>query len=72
MDKNIELFIKDINKKRLSGGWYMFNGIVNNKSVVIKGYKTWLQIFKVNDYTVPCAMEISVKEFKELLLKGVS
>lgn len=64
-------FIKEVNSRRLSGGWYGFNGVVNNKEVIIKGYKTWLQIFKVNGYSIPSGYDLKVSEFKEVLTKGV-
>ena len=44
----IETIIKDINKlrKNTSNGWYIYHNYDFN--IHIKGYKTWLQIYKIN------------------------
>ena len=63
MDNSLEHII---NKLRLQnkGNWYFRSFMHNNKPVDIKGFGTWLQIFRVNgiDYSSP--MEQSVKAFK--------
>lgn len=69
---NTEQFIKEVNNKRLQGGWYFFSDIVNGHAVSIKGYKTWLQIFLVDGYNVSTTMDISVRDFKEVLAKAVN
>ena len=62
-------FVKILNTLRLQnkGKWYAWESIVNNKTVQIKAYATWLQIFKVNGLFVPTCSDISVTDFKKLL-----
>ena len=67
-------FIKTVNSLRLEnkGKWYTFVGVVNDKSVVIKAYGTWLQVFKVDGLIVPTVSDISIKDFKEILGNSVN
>ena len=66
-------FIKAINTLRLSNKnkWYTWQGIVDNKQVALKGYGTWLQIFRIDGLTVPTLSDISVADFKKLLSDNV-
>lgn len=66
-------FIKTVNSLRLANknSWYSWQGIVNDKTVRLKGYKTWLQVFEVNGLCVPTVMDISVSDFKKLLSDNV-
>ena len=66
-------FVKTLNTIRLQnkGKWYNWSGTVNNKTVQIKGYGTWLQIFKVDGLIVPTCSDISVSDFKKLLSDNV-
>ena len=66
-------FIKTINSLRLANknSWYMWQGIVENKTVRLKAYKTWLQIFEVEGLRVPTVSDISVSDFKKLLSDNV-
>ena len=66
-------FVKILNTLRLQskGNWYTWSGTVNNKTVQIKGYATWLQIFKVDGLIVPTRLYISVTDFKKLLSDNV-
>ena len=66
-------FVKTLNALRLQnkGKWYNWVGTVNNKTVQIKGYGTWIQIFRVDDLTIPTVSEISVVDFKKLLSDNV-
>ena len=66
-------FIKTVNGLRLANknSWYTWQGIVNNKTVRLKAYKTWLQIFEVDGLRIPTVMDISVGEFKKLLSDNV-
>ena len=68
--KDTESFIKDINKMRLANKnkWFLFQGVVNFKTVQVKCYNAWLQIYKVNYAGL---MDINVKDFKEALRRGV-
>lgn len=61
MDK-LEL-LQILKTKRLSGSWYTFLGVVEDKSIRIKGYKTWLQIYKVNSIDYSNCMDRKVTEF---------
>jgi len=60
-------FINHINmmRRRNKNAWYTWTGTVERKTVIVKGYGTWLQIFKVDsiDYSNP--MERSVGEFED-------
>lgn len=66
-------FIKTINSLRLANkcNWYTWQGTVNDKTVRLKAYKTWLQIFEVDGLRIPTVMDISVGEFKKLLSDNV-
>lgn len=66
-------FIKTVNGLRLASknSWYTWQGIVENKTVRLKGYKTWLQIFEVEGLRVPTVSDISVSEYKKLLSDNV-
>lgn len=66
-------FIKTVNQLRLANknSWYSWQGTVNNKTVRLKAYKTWVQIFEVDGLRIPTVMEISVTEFKKLLSDNV-
>lgn len=66
-------FVKTLNTLRLQnkGRWYTWSGTVNNKTVQIKAYATWLQIFKVEGLSVPTVSDISVSEYKKLLSDNV-
>lgn len=67
-------FVATINKLRLTNkdGWYQFIGTVNGKDVEIKGYKTWLQVFLVDGLRLNTISDISVKNFKDELTRGVT
>ena len=69
---NIE-FVKILNNIRLQnkGKWYTWQGIVNGKTVQIKAYATWLQIFRIDGFIVPTCSDISVSDFKKLLSDNV-
>lgn len=47
---NVKDFIREINQLRLDNkeAWYEWQGEVEGKSVRLKGYATWLQVFKVD------------------------
>ena len=62
-----EEFVKEMKQKRLTGSWYQFVGIVDGKSVRLKGYKTYLQIYEIDGIRYGGRMDISVKEFNEEL-----
>ena len=72
---NKDDFIKDINRarKNSNGGWYFWQGVVNdNKFISIKGYGTWLQVYKVNNIDCAGNMDVSVKKFNETLAEGLT
>lgn len=67
-----EEFVKTINDlRKATKSWYTWAGIVGGREVYIKGYKTWLQIFRVGALTVSSPMDIPVKEFLKNLKEGV-
>ena len=65
----VDFFVDTINKLRLSSPnkWYQWGGVVSGKKIEIKGFGTWLQIFRVDGMNVPTGMDISVGEFKKKL-----
>lgn len=69
----VEEFVKHINQKRLDSRnttrWYGFIGEVDGHRVRVKGYKTWLQIFQVDNFNYSNPMDRKVGQFKEDLLK---
>ena len=71
---NEENFIKTINNLRIENKnkWYFWEGIVNNKNVQIKGFKTWLQIYTIDGIDNSNCMERTVTQFKEDLLKPLT
>ena len=66
-------FIKTVNNLRLQnkGKWYVWQGTVNNKTVQLKGFNTWLQIFKVEGLQCGNCLDRSVKDFKNDLASAV-
>ena len=66
-------FVKTINSLRLANKnkWYTWTGLVNGKMIQIKAYATWLQIFKVDNISVPTCSDSSVTEFKKVLSDNV-
>lgn len=70
---NTQEFVKLINSLRLENKnkWYTWQGVVNGKTVIIKAYGTWLQIFKVDGLHIPTIMDIKVSEFKTVLADNV-
>lgn len=71
---NTKQFVKEVNALRLAnkGKWYTWHGEVNERVVGIKGYGTWLQVFRVAGKPSQANnMERSVSEFKADLTKAV-
>ena len=66
-------FVKSLNTLRLQnkGKWYTWSGTVNNKTVQIKGYATWLQLFFVDGLQCGNCADRTVKEFKNDLTSAV-
>jgi len=62
-------FIQRVNACRLAaeGGWYAWQGKVNNHWIRVKAYKTWLQIAECDGLKNSFPMDISVGKFKECL-----
>jgi len=71
MENIIDNIIKDINKlrKNASKGWYIYHNYDFN--IHIKGYKTWLQIYKINGIDYGHVMDISVKDFNNYLFNSL-
>lgn len=64
-----ETFRKEVNDLRKSNknNWYQWVGDVEGKKVELKGFNTWLQIFTIDGVDHTGGMDISVKEFNNLL-----
>ena len=64
-------FIKDINKLRLSNQnkWHFVGCTVEGKEIKIKFFKTWLQIYNVNNINYANCMDRNIKGFKDDLAK---
>jgi len=62
-------FKKLINDKRKEGGWYQYAGYVEDKIVSLKGYGTWLQIYRVDGIEYGNCMDAKVLEFHMTLAK---
>jgi hypothetical protein len=67
-------FVLTINQLRRANKeqWYFWTGVVDDKCVEIKGFNTWLQIFRVDGVQQNTTMGNSVKEFTAELTAGVS
>lgn len=72
-EKEIMDFVKQVNKLRKSNknNWYTLECIVNHQRIRIKGFGTWLQVFKVGGLNVHCAMDLKVNEFTAVLYEGL-
>ena len=57
----------ELNKRRKTNKWYSYVGTINGKDVRIKGYRTWLQIFRVDGVDCSNCMEESVKQFNSAI-----
>lgn len=70
---DIEQFVDTVNNLRKTNKdkWYTFSGTVNDKAVEIKGFNTWLQIFRVNGIKLNAICDIPVKKFLDELRRGV-
>ena len=71
---NIQDFVNEVNALRLTnkGKWYTWQGVVNGKSVQLKGFKTWLQLFYVDGLQCGNCADRSVKDFKQDLFDAVN
>ncbi|MCK9326094.1 MAG: hypothetical protein M0P69_11440 [Bacteroidales bacterium] len=69
--QTFEDFKKAVNDKRKSGGkygkWYYHTANVDGNIVELKGFKTWLQIFRINGMNYPGGMDIPVGAFNKHL-----
>jgi hypothetical protein len=72
-NRSTQQFVEMINKLRLQnkGKWYMWQGTVNNKTVKIKAYGTWLQLFFVDGLQCGNCADRIVKDFKNDLTSAV-
>lgn len=71
---NVNEGIKQINNIRLQNKnkWYFVNGVINGYDFTMKAYNTWVQIINIKGYKDASNMDISVKEFKDFLIKSFS
>ena len=70
-DISVQEFVKQINQLRRNNKnkWYYFLDTVEGKKVQLKGYNTWLQIYKVNGIDYSNCMDGTVKQFNTTLIK---
>ena len=66
---NLPEFQALIKAKRLTRIWYYFTGTVEGKEIELKGYKTWLQIYRVNGIRYGNCADETVKQFNAELIK---
>ena len=71
--KDIEELVKTINNKRLENknNWYVFISPLSLYDIQIKGYNTWLQVFKIKGIDYASTMGMNVKEYKEWLFNSL-
>lgn len=71
--KDIEELVKTINNKRLENknNWYVFLSPLSLYDIQIKGYNTWLQVFKIKGIDYASPMSMNVKEYKEWLFNSL-
>jgi hypothetical protein len=64
-------FVKEVNRLRITNrnNWYTTACFVNGKIVRLKGFNTWIQVIRIDDYSCSGLMDISVKDFKAQLKK---
>lgn len=64
-------FSKQVNQLRKAhpDKWYTCTAIVEGKTVGLKGFNTWLQIFRVDRIQQNTLSDISVKQFIASLLE---
>lgn len=67
----LETFTKEINGLRLKNknAWHQFTGSVEGRKVEIKGYNTWLQIYRVDGVNYGGGMGGKVNQYKKDLIK---
>ena len=65
--KDIEELVKTINNKRLENknNWYVFLSPLSLYDIQIKGYNTWLQVFKIKGIDYASPMGMNAKEYNE-------
>lgn len=61
----------DYMRKSSKGGWYCAEFQLCSLQILVKGYKTWLQVFRIDgtDYSNP--MEQSVETFRKHVIKSL-
>lgn len=66
---NVNEFVTLVNKTRLlnKNSWYVLTGTINGKKIEIKGFKTWLQIFRINGIDNSNCPDQKISRFKEYL-----
>lgn len=70
----IPQIVKDVNKERLDNknDWYFITFNLGENLIQIKGYNTWMQIFRINGLDLFSGMDISVGQFKENILTALN
>lgn len=62
---DLQSFIEHVNtlRKTDKNKWYFFVGDVEGKHVELKGYNTWIQIFRVDGLRYGNNSDVSVKQY---------
>ncbi len=60
---------KEINKLRLDNKnkWYYYTGIFEGKTIELKAFDKWLQIYRINGVDYSGYDDGTVKQFKNIL-----
>lgn len=69
-----DLFVKTVNgiRRGSKGTWYQWTGLVDGKSVQLKGHGTWLQVFRIDGVSYGGLHDQKVVDFKRTLLEAVT
>ena len=70
MQSIIELI--DTERRTHKNKWYVFVTHFFGKSIVIKGFGTWLQVFKINGINHANPMGQTVKQFKQHVINALN
>lgn len=71
MDTANFVSLVNFERRKAKGSWYQWGGVVNGKSVVLKAYRTWVQVLRVEGLSSTGPMDCTVKAFKEFLAESV-
>lgn len=70
IDKQTFLILMNALRRLNRDKWYVWEGIVENKTVQVKAFNTWLQVFRINGIQQNTLMDISVRQFNATILNS--